>query len=153
MNRRRLQLATLDAAAAEIERLRAGRYERVGPWDLARTCDHLTVMMRWSLDGFPPELRFPWPTRALLGPAVRMAIVRMGWMPVGVKAPHPALEVADVRPEGTAVAHCVATLREVRDHPGDFHPSPLLGRLTPEQWRRLHVVHAQHHLSFLVPRA
>ena len=152
MNRRRLELNTIDGVIEEIDRLHARGYERAAAWDLARTCDHLTVMMRWSLDGFPPEIRFNPLARALVGPVARFAIVRMGWMPRGIKAPHPALEVADVRPEARAVAHCVATLREVRDHDGEFRASPLLGRLTPEQWRRFHLVHAVHHLSFLAPR-
>ena len=152
MNRRRLELNTLDAVIDEIDRLHACGYERVASWDLARTCDHLTVMMRWSLDGFPREIRFNPVARAVVGPVARFAIVRMGWMPRGIKAPHPALDVTAPRPEQLAVSHCVATLREVRDHDGEFHASPLLGRLTPQQWRRFHLVHAVHHLSLLVPR-
>ena len=33
----------------------------------------------------------------------------------------------------------------------EVHPSPFFGRLTPDQWRQLHLIHTAHHLSFLVP--
>jgi hypothetical protein len=152
MKRRPLKLETLDAAIAEIDRLHAAGYERVAQWDLARTCDHLTVMMRMSLDGFPPELRFSWPARTFLAPFVRWSIIGIGWMPPRIPVPHVSMDPREPRAEQTAVSHCVATLREVRDRDEPFYASPLLGRLSPDQWRRFHLVHAQHHLTFLLPR-
>ena len=33
----------------------------------------------------------------------------------------------------------------------DLHPSPLFDRLTGDEWRALHLLHAAHHLRFLIP--
>jgi hypothetical protein len=154
MKRRRLQFATFDALIDDIDDLRACGYDRAGNWDLAHVCEHLTRFMRLSLDGFPPDFRFALPLRVIGSTVVKWTTLATGWIPAGVKAPHPSLEVDedDVRPEATAASHCIATIREVRDHEGPFHPSPLFGRMPPEQWRRVHLIHAAHHLSFLIPR-
>ena len=152
MKRRPLRLTTIDAAIDEIDRLHACGYERAGAWDLARTCDHLTLAMRMSLDGCPPDTRPFWPLRVLGPTVVKWTVLGTGWMASGVPVPHASLEIADPRAERTAVSHCVATLREVRDFDGPFHPNPVMGRLSPQQWRRFHIVHANHHLRFLIPR-
>jgi len=151
MKRRRLRFETLDAAIEEINRLHASGYERLGSWDLAKTCDHLTVTMRMSLDGFPPDTRPFWPLRILGPTVVKWSVLGLGWMPRGVPLPHPSLGVTDPRAEQTAVSHCVAALREVRDAE-QFQRNPVMGKLSPKQWRRFHLVHTGHHLSLLIPR-
>lgn len=151
--RRRLRFDSIDQAIDDIDALHTCGYERLGAWDLARTCDHLTTTMRYSLDGFPPDTR-PMLALKVLGPTlVKWTVLGVGWMPRGVALPHPSLDDAQsVRSEQTAVSHCIATLREVRDFDGPFARSPVMGKLSPNQWRRFHLVHAAHHLSLLVPR-
>ena len=151
MKPRRLRFDTIEAAVEEIDRLHACGYERLGTWDLARTCDHLTATMRMSLDGFPPDTRPFWPLRVLGPTVVKWSVLGLGRMPRGVPLPHPALGVTEPRAEQTAISHCVATFREVRDA-GEFRRNPVMGDLSPKQWRRFHLVHAAHHLSLLVPR-
>ena len=46
-----------------------------------------------------------------------------------------------------------AVVERFKGHSGPLHPSPAFGRLTPEQWREVHLWHCEHHLSFLLPRA
>jgi hypothetical protein len=150
--RRKIDAKTVDDVIDDIDRLHACGYDRLGAWNLAQTCDHLTVLMRMSLDGFPPELHFPWPARIIGATLIRWMMVGFGWMPRRIPLPHVSMDPGDARAEQTAVSHCVATLREVRDRAEPFHASPLLGKMSLKQWRRFHIVHAVHHLSLLIPR-
>jgi hypothetical protein len=152
MTRRKLRYDMIDAAIADIDDLHARGYERLGMWDLSRTCDHLTLTMRMSLDGFPPDTKPFWPLRILGPTVVKWAVLGLGWMGRGAPLPHPSLAIGDPRAEQTAVSHCIATFREVRDFDGEFARNPVMGRLSAKQWQRFHLVHAAHHLSLLVPR-
>ena len=152
MKPRRLRFNSFDAAMDEIDRLHACGCECLGTWDLAKTCDHLTVTMRMSLDGFPPDTRPFWPLRVLGPTLVKWTVLGLGRMPRGVPLPHPALGVTDPRAEQTAISHCVATLREVAEAQ-QFKRNPVMGSLSPKQWRRFHLVHTAHHLGLLIPRS
>ncbi|MGB7158710.1 MAG: DUF1569 domain-containing protein [Tepidisphaeraceae bacterium] len=152
MKRRRLRFDSFDALIDEIDRLHACGYERTGAWDLPRACEHLTRVMRSSLEGFG-DMPVPWIVRAFGRFVFKPTILLTGRMPGGFPTARAMVaEDDDIRPASAAVSHCIATIREVRDHAGAFHPSPLFGRLSPRQWRRMHLIHAAHHLSFLVPR-
>jgi len=150
--RRQLRFESIDQAIDDIDNLHACGHERLGKWSLAEVCDHLTMAMRMSLDGWPADRRVPWPMRLFGATVAKWTILWFGWIPRGVPLPHGSLGNEDPRPEQTAVSHCIATLRELRDHDGDFYPHPIVGRMTPKQWCRYHLVHAAHHLSLLVPR-
>jgi hypothetical protein len=50
------------------------------------------------------------------------------------------------------VARLKETIERLRTHQGELHASPFFGYLTPDQWRRLHLIHCAHHLGFLVPK-
>jgi hypothetical protein len=148
MTRRNLTLATYDDAIAEIERLARDGYRMTGKWTLGQMCRHLTWYAKGSLDGF--GLKLPWLVRATLGRSLRKKILsgqpmREGMMTVPASVPPPGTD------DSAAVAEYVALLRRLRDHDDPLHPSPLLGELTPEEWRRLHLNHTAHHLAFLVP--
>jgi hypothetical protein len=146
--RRTLDFFDFDAVLADVERLRRDGYRRAGTWDLPQACDHLTRFMRGSLEGF--GFQFPLPFR-LAGRWLFLGrTLRTRRIPTGVKGPAPLMPPADVGGDA-AVRAFAETVARVRDHRGDFHPSPLFGRLTPEQWRQIHLIHAAHHLSFLVP--
>ena len=63
---------------------------------------------------------------------------------------------ASVPVPGGNAADAVARLKDAyarwRQHTGPLYPSPLFGLLPREMITRGHLVHAAHHLSFLVPR-
>ena len=150
--RRRIRFNSFDELIAEIDRLHTGGYDRVAEWDLARCCEHMTRVMRASLDGFG-HIPVPLWMRCLGRCVFKPAVLLTGRMPRRFPtAKEMVAEDDDVRPEATAVSHCIATIREVAAHDGPFEPSPLFGRMSPAQWRRMHLVHAAHHFSFLVPR-
>ena len=146
--RRTLDFADFDAVLADVERLRRDGYRRAGNWGLAQACDHLTRFMRGSLEGF--GFQFPLPVRLAGRWLILGRTLRTRRIPAGVKGPAPLMPPADVDADA-ALRDFAETLGRVRDHAGDFHPSPLFGRMTPEQWRQVHLIHAAHHLSVLVP--
>src|SRR5262245_1035867 len=150
MQRRPLDFHDFDSVVTEIDRLQKNSYDKAGQWDLGLTCDHLNKVMRGSLEGFP--FKGPWFFRVFLGPIFKGLLFKQRRMREGFKAPS-ALIPSPALNENAVVSDCKNLLARVRDHQGDFHPNPFLGRLSPEEWRQLHLIHSAHHLSFLVPKA
>lgn len=149
MERRNLDFDRFEAVSADIHHLHAAGYTQVGSWDLSRVCDHLTRYMRMSLEGFPFQL--PWVLRRLVGPAILKPLVLWThWLPAGARAPQALVPLRSLQEPG-AVEAAIEMLHRVRNHPGRFAPSPLFGQMSNSQWRRIHLIHASHHLSFLVP--
>ncbi|QDV80465.1 DUF1569 domain-containing protein [Botrimarina mediterranea] len=144
---RTLRLATLDDAIAEIERLRDHGYTPRGRWSLSQMSDHLTKVMRVGMDGSMPRL--PWLARKMVWPLARWTLWR-GAMISGAPAPKPVLP-AEARDDESAIDRCLATLAEARDRREPIPPYVLLDGLTLDDWKRLMVIHAQHHLRFLEP--
>ncbi len=145
--RRSLTFANLDAMMAEVDRLLAG-HRALGRWSLGQVCNHLAMTLRYSAEGFPS--RAPWPVRMLVGPILKRRILRRGKFPDGLKipgadAPGPGL---DDRAEAEALR---ATVRLLAAHAGPLAPHPVFGRIGDDDWRRLHCIHAAHHLGFLSP--
>lgn len=96
----------------------------------------------------------PLASRASMTHRVRaLVVVGLGHMPAGVKAPAVAvpkgLPAETVRNEfGAKMAAMDAIIAQCEAHFGPrVHvlDHPMLGPLTAPQWRKLHVVHGQHH--------
>jgi hypothetical protein len=143
--RRAIRFDSLDDVVAEAERLLASGYERCGTWSLGAICDHLAITMKVAMDGKP----LPWVVRATIGRWV-MGKIRTRTMAAGVKAPK------FLRPDVTVDdAEGVRRLREraaiVKADPRAEILHPLFGRIDRATWTLAQLVHAEHHLSFLVP--
>lgn len=149
MERRQLDFRDFDAIVADVDRLHTGGYEKVGKWDLAQVCRHLSITMEGSLHG--AGFQAPWLARKLFAPIFLRRILKSRRMPVGVKAPRPLLP-KPVPETAAAVTEFQAWLRKVNAHEGTFAPHLFFGPLTPDQWRAIHQIHSAHHLSFLVPK-
>jgi hypothetical protein len=147
---RKLSFTDFSQVHSELDRLHRGGYDRLGQWDLAQICDHLAYFIRESLDGF--TFRVPWLIKFLFGRLVLRQILKTGRMRSGVTTPQKPLPA----PGGDEAA-AITRLKEVIDrlcaHPGELHTSPFFGYLTPEQWRKLHLIHCAHHLGYLVPKS
>ena len=149
MAERRLELrfASYEDVIADIENLAAGEYERTGGWTLGQICRHLSYYFRGSLEGFSGML--PWIVRVTVG---RMALGGMLREPIrkagGATAPRSVFPADSV--DRPAVDEAIALLRRLSVEENELHPSALFGQLTSEQWRKVHLNHASHHLSFLV---
>ena len=92
----------------------------------------------------------PWAMRLAGKPALYVTLWT-NWIPAGYKAPdqfQPKVPPAD---DPAVLENFRATVAELENFTGEFHPSPLFGQLSPAQWRRIHLIHAAHHLGFLVP--
>jgi hypothetical protein len=149
MERRNLRLPNYDAVVTDVESLLTTGYDRAGNWSLGQVCHHLATVMEMSLDGFPT--RFSWPVRLLarwfaLGSILEHRVFRRLF-----QAPQ-FLQPPDSPDDRAGLERFQAVLKRLQEHRGPLQPSPVFGRLSPEQWREVHLWHCEHHLSFLLPK-
>jgi DinB superfamily len=131
-----------------------------GKWCAAEVLEHLYLTYTGTIAGLERVLRKGKPLASRPSMAHRvltLVVVGLAHLPAGVKAP------AIVQPKGlppeqvrneigekmaamdAIIAQCEARFgrhEKLLDH-------PILGPLNALQWRRLHVVHGQHHLKQL----
>ena len=69
----------------------------------------------------------------------------------GIKAPVDMV-ASSGGDQAQAVEGFLQVLDQVDQYRGRFQDHPVFGRLTDDQWRRFHLIHISHHLSFLTPR-
>ncbi len=153
--RRELDFRDLDAVVNDAESLQAGGYLQVGRWDLAQVCGHLAEWMRFPFDGFPkPPLLIRlilWSMRHTVGRRLLRKTLQSRSMP---SDGHTMPETVP-QPGGDETAS-VERFRQIaarfRAHHGQFHPSPLFGKMDRETLTQLQLIHCSHHLSFLIPK-
>jgi hypothetical protein len=150
VGQRQLQFKDFAEVCAEVDRLHREGHDKLGQWDLAQVCDHLTYFVQASLDG--ATFRVPWLVKVLFGRLVLRRILKEGRMKEGAPTPQKPLPTAG-GDEAAAVARFKQVIERFQAHQGEFHASPFFGYLTPEQWRELHLIHCAHHLGFLSPKA
>lgn len=152
--RRKLRFGQLEDAVADAQDLLEHGYEQAGNWNLAQCCRHLSLLMLYPIDGFPPFpvlMRIPmWVLRHTYAPRLLARILKEETWPEGIPTDRNSVPA----PSGTDES-CVAELRDAVDrllgHEGPLKPSPLLGLLDKPTLIKLHRIHAAHHLGFLVP--
>jgi len=146
--RRRLHFDTLDEIVDDVRHLHESGYEILGQWTLGQCCDHLVAAMLIGLDGTDIRVN---PLVRMIGWLLRKRIIESGF-PAGVRIE--GTPAATLLPQATeddaGVAMLEACIQRAKAEP-QRHPSPLLGKLTRDEWDRLSLRHAEHHLSFLVP--
>ncbi len=150
MRRRKIDLQDLNGVLDEVKRLHDGGYDRAGNWNLSEILSHCGQFMEYSLEGFDFKAPLP-PLIGLLKPLLRKVILSRRSIQAGFKNPEP-LDPDVHGSEQDMIDWFTPILRRVRDQTAAFHPSPLFGKLTPLQWRDMHVIHCSHHLGFLIPR-
>lgn len=153
--RRPLRFHDLNEVVRDAEALLANGYEKAGTWDLAQVTGHLANWLTYPVAGFP---RSPLVFRLILRVMRAVGGRRMleKFLREGMPAGKPTLRES-IPPPGGDPAAAVGRLREAvaafEAHEGEYLPSPLFGRLTRDESRRVQLGHAAHHLSFLVPKA
>lgn len=131
-----------------IERASAdGALRAAGNWSPGQILEHLGRFWAMSLDGF--GFRASWPARLLARRFKTLAL----------RAPPPrGLQIrrqtrAILPDDDAAFEDGLALLREqirrVREGERMTHPNPLFGRLSHDEWLRLHLNHCAMHLGFL----
>jgi len=131
-----------------------------GKWCAAEVLEHLYLSYAGTIQGFERVLRKGKPLASRASTVQRVltfVVVTLGHIPAGLKAPPivapKGLPLEQVRNEIAAkiaamdaiIAQCEMRFgRRLRllDH-------PILGPLNAIQWRKLHLVHGQHHLKQL----
>ncbi len=153
-DRRGVTLATLDDLAAEARRIAqaegAGRAHPLGNWSPGQNLQHLARFMTCSMDGFGGD---PPMWLKLFGRVLRIAFGRTLFLrppPPGMKLPPDLPFVPDAEVTAAVAAdELCAVIERVKAGAGFLPASPVLGRLSREQWIELHLRHAEMHLSFV----
>jgi len=151
-DRRALKFNTPGELEADVARLvaadRAGTLRRTGNWTLGQTLGHLGSWAGYAHEGYP--MHPPWFVR-LFGRVFKKKMLA-NCSRAGFRIPRVA--------EGTYATEAVSTDeglarfsrawdRMKREAPSI--PNPLFGTLTHQEWIRMHLGHAELHLSFLHP--
>ena len=149
--RRRLNFDDVGSMLNEVDRLHADGYECLGRWDLGRICRHLARSLHATIDGAGPV--FPRALVVTVGPLLKRMVMWTGRIPSGATMP----KGVEPGPEGvgdpeSAIAELHAAVARFGAHRGALHAHPAFGPMSPEEWGRFHLIHAAHHLGFLVPR-
>jgi hypothetical protein len=148
--KRTLSFRSYDDILADAEGLSAGGYEKTGNWGLGQTCDHLARTMERSLDGF--SSKYPWLFQRLARLIALGAILKH--KPSNRRFPAPDdLLTNDAPDDGSGLSRLRAAVGRLKAHAGPIQPHPVFGKVSPEQWREIHLWHSEHHLGFLTPRS
>lgn len=153
-DRRAVRYTTLDDLLEDIgaiERADAeGRVRPLGNWSPGQNLQHLARFMASSLDGFDGELPF---FVRVFGRGLRLVLGRRLFQkppPAGFKLPKgTAFLPADSIPVPQGAAELREQIGRVQSGAAFIPASPLLGKLTREEWIEMHLRHAELHLSFV----
>jgi hypothetical protein len=145
-----LDFHNFDEALADVDRLHRDGYEKAGQWGLAQTCGHLTYFIKTSLDG--ATFRVPWLLKVFFGRWMLRRILKTRRMKAGIQTPQKPLPEPD-GDEAAAVQRYKQMIQRLRSHQGEMHASPFFGHLTSAEWCEMHLIHAAHHLAYLLPRS
>ncbi|MBI1247844.1 DUF1569 domain-containing protein [bacterium] len=152
LSRRELHLETFEDVLKEARSLSRVGYHRVAKWSLGQICDHVSMFMNASLDGFPPAPFYA----SLIRPFARMMYLSKMLRNERMPAKLPTLKTLtpdEWAADDVAMPRLEAAIARVQDPNAQFVASPIFGELTDEQWRKVHLWHCQHHLEFLIPAA
>jgi len=155
-DRRDIVYHSLDELSADLERIESahgsGALVHTGNWTPAQIFDHIASFWEHTLDGFPPGGP-PLLVRIMAQMFFKKKAVAGAPPPAGFPIPK---KVAFLQPDPQAnFSETIARLRACidRTNRGDafVDRSPLFGKVTRDQWIRLHLGHCSLHLSFLNP--
>ncbi len=128
---------------------RAGTLRAEGAWSAGQVLDHCSRPMKMAFDGFG-DTRVPWFVKAA-GVAVFKPLLGKSHMKPGIKLPKSAASM--LPPDAVSVEDGMSALRGqiARIDAGEkmTHASPVLGKMTHEQWVLLHLDHCRMHFGFL----
>ncbi|MFO0968719.1 MAG: DUF1569 domain-containing protein [Gemmataceae bacterium] len=146
--RRTLDFKCIDDIRADVEQLAKAEPRALGNWSAGQVLMHLAIVMNNSIDGGPmafgPVLRF------LVRLLIKRRLLNRRMSP-GFTLPK---RVEGLIPPPTTWDQGVEAFRAALDRlktETKRAPHPAIGRLTNEEWDRLHCRHSELHLSFLVP--
>ena len=152
--RRELTFQNFGEVRREVESLQTEGYTKMGNWDLAQVCNHLSDWLTFPVDGFP---KAPWIVRWILwflsktiAPGQMRRMLETGKIRAGTPT-MPETVSASGGDTDKAVDRLLQALDRFEAHKGPYHPSPLFGALDREKATRLQLIHCAHHLGYLIP--
>lgn len=123
-------------------------HRTTGRWTLGQICRHLADSFDGSIDGFGDNRHRV--MRTLFGRAALRRIFATGRLDDGFTVTTRLDPPADAElPESIEALR--RAIDRYRAHTGPMHIHPFFGRLTREEWDRLHRIHCAHHLRRVVP--
>ncbi len=154
--KRNLTFENFDDVMADVNSLIASGYVSHGNWNLAQSCGHLAEWVRFPVDGFPkpplPLRMIFWVMKKTVGPGMKRKILAEGFKG-GVPTAPDTVPAADAQTDQEAAQHFQSTFERVISHKGLLHPSPLFGPMDMEMLVKVTLLHAEHHLGYLEPKA
>ncbi len=152
--RRELKFDTIDELCADLDRIDAayatGGLGHTGNWTPEQILDHLANFWGCSFDGFPGG-NLPLLLRVMVQMLYKKKATSGHQPPPGYKipkqAPHFLPRQGVTYQQGMqALRTCVERVKQ-----GDAYvpESPLFGKLTRDEWTRIHLGHCGMHLSFI----
>jgi hypothetical protein len=148
--RRQLHFTSLDDILADVDHLaQAAEVRALGNWSAGQIFQHLAVAFNCSIDGFPFHL--PAPVRFLFRLFLKRVVLNKP-MSAGFRLPQKAAKQLVPSPIGQeeGLQNLRQAIRRLQAEEKRA-PNPVVGKLTREEWDKLHCRHAELHLSFLVP--
>lgn len=154
---RTLKFASIAEVRREVERLgeagRAGSLRCSGNWTAGQTFGHLATWISYPYDGYPPELQNPpWLIKVIL--KCKKKTLMRGPMPRGVRIPKlkgGTMGTEPLTPE-EGLSRLLRELDRLEAAPPS-RPNPIFGPLSHDEWKTMHIRHAELHLGFLHPTA
>jgi Protein of unknown function (DUF1569) len=150
LQRRQLDFKSWPELLADVDRLRQAHYERAGNWDLSQILEHVGEGLRTALRG--SDHRAAWIVRRFVGPLILKRILHQRRMKAGIKVPKWWLP-GPSHDESAAVNQFRSEVDEFHGMTSTPFAHPFFGPLTKQQWNDLVLIHAAHHLGFLIPRS
>ncbi len=147
--RRKLDFRTWPEVLADVENLRQAGYDRAGNWELSQILEHIGDGLKTARQG--TEHQGPWIIRKLIGPFILGGILRNRRMKPGIQVPDWWLP-GPAHDESAALDAFRAEVAAFERFSERTRPHPFFGALSKDQWNELALIHAAHHLSFLLPR-
>jgi hypothetical protein len=144
---RALTFGDEDAVIGDVEQLRRG-YEKRGGWSLPQVCWHLAAFITLQPPADPNDRMTP-EQSSQLESFLKTIATRGG--PNRWQAPRAVQPPADAGEND--IERFIDAMRRLKTYP---HAKVVMGPLGPApiaEYRRAHLLHAAHHLGFLVPTA
>lgn len=151
-DRRSLRFETMDQVLADVDRLAAaesdGELIGLGAWTFGQALNHLATWVDYAYEGYP--LKIPFFIRWLARPMKKRVLTQPLHPGVRIpKVPGGTLAI-EIVPTADALAHFRKSFdRLASEAPGN--PHPIFGPLTHDEWKAMHLRHAELHLSFQTP--
>jgi hypothetical protein len=135
---------------SDVDHLHSTGWDKSGQWSLAMNCDHLARWISAMLDGGLPHIPrpFQWIARAV----IRRMVSKGKYPTIKFRAPS-ALKPAEDISEPVAIdalKRAVLRLQKLSDPTVNTYP---FGSLPSDDFHKMTLLHAAHHLAFLESRS